>query len=75
MIPAVRPVAVPVAFVRTTAEGVPRAGVVSTGDVKVLFVRVWVAPSMTTFPVVRGKVAVVEPGVPWTLTSVTPVPV
>ena len=31
--PAVKPAAVPVAFVRTTADGVPRAGVTNVGDV------------------------------------------
>ncbi len=38
----------PVAFVRTPDAGVPRAGVVSVGDVSVLFVRVCVPVNVTT---------------------------
>jgi hypothetical protein len=37
----------PVALVRTTADGVPRAGVVSTGLVKVLLVNVVVLVAVT----------------------------
>jgi hypothetical protein len=41
----------PVAFVKTSAEGVPSAGVVSVGDVSVLFVRVCVSLVPTIVPV------------------------
>jgi hypothetical protein len=40
----------PVAFVKTTLAGVPNAGVVSVGDVRVLFVRVCVSVVPTIVP-------------------------
>jgi len=47
-LPAVRPDAVPVMLVPTRVEGVPRSGVVKTGEVKVLLVSVCVPPTVTT---------------------------
>lgn len=38
----------PVQFVKTQAEGVPMFGVVRVGEVRVLFVRVWVLSNDTT---------------------------
>ena len=47
-LPAVSPEAVPVMLVPTRVEGVPRLGVVKTGEVKVLLVSVCVPPTVTT---------------------------
>jgi hypothetical protein len=56
--PAVRPDAVPVKFVATPDTGVPSAGAVSTGDVRVLFVSVSVPARVARVPVV-GRVTLV----------------
>ena len=53
----------PVALVKVPDAGVPRAGVVNVGEVKVLFVKVCVAPKVTTVSDVEGNVIVV-PSVP-----------
>ena len=53
----------PVALVKVPDAGVPRAGVVNVGEVKVLFVKVCVAPKVTTVSDVEGNVMVV-PSVP-----------
>src|SRR6185312_15875980 len=46
----------PVALVSVAADGVPRFGVVSTGEVRVLFVSVCVAVSVSTVSVIAGNV-------------------
>ena len=58
--PAVRSAAVPVILVPTRTVGVPRFGVVSTGEVSVLFVKVSVPANVASVPVV-GSVTPVAP--------------
>ena len=58
-------------FVPTKALGVPRSGVVNTGEVSVLFVKVSVPAKVASVPVV-GRTTVPDPAVAFAFRIVVP---